>query len=305
MVADGLPVLSTLERRIVAGVILLGVLLLAGVVVLVVRWEEVKAWLDAPEVLRVNAAALEVPLPGDAEDDPTRSASASFGVLRAGWTDLAPRAALEQVAVGFDARDVAVDAVLCDDPTIPPGPQGRELECGLRVPVHDEELWVFATDHAPSGRAPLGRTAVWFAWDSLDMSWPLYERVVDDDPYPYPYAEPGSGEPQPASAAEVESALPDRYAGVTEHCWGTEPVDGVPCTIWEGPVDMVDLPADGQVDALVRELVAAGYFVDEAAPEWGAEPLTAHRFTVPGGWTGVQVTVRPEGDGLVARVMAL
>lgn len=300
-----MPVLSTLERRIVAVVLILGVLLLAGVVVVVVRWQDVKAWLDAPEVLRVNAAALEVPLPGDAEDDPTRSAAASFGVLRAGWTDLAPRAALEQVAAGFDARDVAVDAALCDDPTIPRGPQGRELECGLRVPVHDEELWVFATDHAPSGGAPLGRTAVWFEWDTLEMSWPLYERLRGEDPYPYPYAEPGSGEPQPATPEEVAAALPERYAEVTDQCWGPPPAGDASCTFWEGPVDTADLPDDGQVDALVREFVAAGYFVDEAGPDWAALPLTAHRFTVPGGWTGVEVTVRPEGDGLVARVMAL
>lgn len=305
MVADGLPVLSTLERRIVAAVVLLGVLLLAGAAVVVVRWQDVKAWLDAPEVLSVNAAALEVPLPGDAEEDPTRSASAQYGALRSGWTDLEPREALDEVAAALRARDVEVDPVLCNDPAIPLGPVGRELECGVRVPVHDEELWVFATDHTPSGEVPLGRTAVWFAWESLDMSGPLLERLADEDPYPYPFQEPGSGEPQPASPEEVAAALPARYAGVTAQCWWAAPVDESPCTIWEGPVDTADLPDDGQVDALVREFVAAGYFVDEADPDWAALPLTAHRFTVPGGWTGVEVTVRPEGDGLVARVMAL
>ncbi len=299
-----MPVLSTAERRVVAVVVILGVLLLAGAAVLVVRWADVKAWLDAPEVLRVNEAALAVPLPGDAEDDPTRSAAASFGVLRAGWTDLAPREALEQVGAGFDARDVAVDAVLCDDPAIPPGAQGREVQCGLRVPAADEELWVLAADETPSGGVPLSRTAVWFAWQTLDMSWPLYERLVDENPYPYPYQDADG--PPLTTPGQVETALPARYAGVTEQCWGAGSEDDLPCTMWEGPVDTTGLPdGDGQVEALVRELVSAGFFVDAADASWGGEPVDAHRFTAPGGWVGVHVTVRPEGDGLVARVSTL
>lgn len=296
--------LSTFERRLVAVVVLLGILLLAGAAVLVVRWEDVKAWLDAPEVLRVNEAALEVPLPGDAEDDPTRSAAATFGVLRAGWTDLAPRDALEQVAAGLDARDVTVDAVLCDDPAIPHGIQEREVECGLRVPVVGEELWVFATDHTPTGEVPLSRTAIWFAWELLDMSWPLYERLVAADPIPYPFE--GMDGPPLTTPDQVEAALPARYAGVTDQCWGPEVEGSTHCTMWEGPVALDGLPdGDGRADALVRELVEAGFFVDIADPSLGGEPLTAHRFTLAGGWIGMEIQVRQEGDGLVARVNAL
>lgn len=297
--------LSTLERRIVVVVLLLGVLLLAGVVVVLLRWAEIKAWLDAPEVLRVQAAALEVPMPGGAADDATRSACAQFGALRCGWTDRAPQQALEEVARELRDREVDVDVVLCDDPAVPLGPRDAELECGLRVPVLGEELWVFATDQTPTGAVPLTRTAVWFAWDALDMSWPLYERLAEQDPYPYPYDDPDAGEPQLAAPDDIEAVLPHRYAGVTGHCWGSLVEAEAPCVIWEAPVDVTDLPADEQVEALVRELVEAGFFVDAADPSWGGEPLTAHRFTVPGGWTGLEVAVRPEGDGLVARVMAL
>ena len=303
MVADGLPVLSTLERRAVAVVIALAVALLAGVVVVLLRWADIKAWLDAPEMLRVNEAALEVPLPGNAEDDPTRSASAQFGALRSGWTELAPRDALEQLAEAL--RDVDVDPVLCDDPALPRGPRDHELECGLRVPVHDEELWVFAIDHTPSGEVPLGRTAMWFAWDTYDMAWPIYERLVAADPVPYPFEE--SDGPPLTTPEQVDAALPARYAGVTDQCWGPDPTGEVPCTMWEGPVDTADLPDDGQgrAQALVRELVAAGFFVDAADPSWSSEPLSAHRFLTAGGWTGLKVDVRPEGGGLVAGVMAV
>lgn len=289
-----------------AVVLLLGVLLLAGVVVVVLRWADIKAWLDAPEMLRVNAAALEVPFPGaDTEEDPTRSAAAGFGALRTGWTELAPRAALDEIAVALGDRDVAVDPVLCDDPAVPHGSQDREVECGLRVPVVGEELWVLATDHTPSGEVPLGRTAVWFTWDTFDMSWPLYERLVAADPVPYPFED--SDGPPLTTPEQVEAALPARYAGVTDQCWGPDPTGEVPCTMWEGPVDTADLPDGGRerAQALVRELVAAGFFVDAVDPSWSSEPLSAHRFTMAGGWTGLKVDVRPEGDGLVARVMAL
>lgn len=297
--------LSTLERRIVAVVLLLGVLMLAGVVVLLVRWEDVKAWLDAPEVLRVNTAALEVPLPEGAEEDPTRSACGQQGALRCAWTPAAPQEAVDGVVSGLRALDVEVENVVCGDDALPSAAMlGSEIACGARVPLRDAELWVLATDVTPSGRVPLGRTALWFAWNTADMSWPLFERIVEADPYPYPFVDPESGEPHPATPEEVRDALPERYVGVTDHCWAGVEEDPV-CTIWEAPVDVADLPAEGQVEALVRELVAAGFFVDAADASWGGEPLRAHRFTVPGGWTGVQVTVRPDGDGLVAQVHAL
>lgn len=286
------------------GVVVAAVVLLVGAVVVVLRWDHVKAWFDAPDLLRVEAAAREVPLPGDAQEDATRSAAAQIGVSRAGWTDLAPRAALEELAVGLRARDVTVDPVLCEDPAVPLAPSGGVIECGMRVPVVGEDLWVLATDRTPRGEVPLTRTAVWFAWDTLDMSWPLYERLVAADPYPYPFRDADDGGPQPASAEEVATALPDRYVAVLDHCWEPARVEGT-CIAWEAPVDTGDLPADRQVEALVRELVEAGFFVDVADPVWGDEPLRAHRFTVPGGWTGVQVTLRFTADGLVAQLHAL
>lgn len=304
MVAGRLPVLSTFERRLVAAVVLLATVLLAGVVVAVVRRADIKAWLDAPEVLAVNAAALAVPLPGGAEDDPTRSAC-PFGSMRCAWVDVPPVDAVAEVAAGLAARDVDVDGVLCDDPALPPGPLGGTFACGARVVVADEELWVLATDRTPIGGVAFTRTALWFAWDTTQMSWPPYERIADADLYPYPYA-PGVAEPVPASTAEVGAVLPDRYAGVLEHCWaGLPDTPEEPCHVWEAPVDVPDVPSDQQVALLVGELVEAGFFVDAADPSWDDGPLTARRSTGPGGWTGATVAVRRDGDALVARVLAL
>lgn len=284
-------------------VVIAGMLVIAGGLVAFVRWDDIKAWADAPEVLRVNTAALDVALPPGSTEDPTRSACAMTGALRCAWTTQSPRDAVTDLADGLRALDVEVDAVLCDDPALPSGPQDGELACGVRIAAADEELWILATDRTPSGGVPLTRTAVWFAWDTIDMSSPLYERVVAADPYPYPSTD--DGEPHLASSSAVEDALPARYAGITQHCWQGPPVGGAPCTSWEAPIDTGGLPADGQVEALVRELADAGFFVDGADPSLAGAPLIAHRFTVPGGVTGVEVYVRMEGGELVARVLAL
>lgn len=291
--------LSRLERRLLAGAVVVALLLVVGAVVVVVRWPHVKAWLDAPEVLRVNAAVLAIDLPG--EDDPTRTAAAWIGATRAAWSDLAPREAATRAAAALAERDVDVEPVLCDDPALPAAPLGGTVACGARVGVHDEELWVLATDRTPRGGVPLGRTVLWFAWDGTDMSMPLAERLLAEDPDVEAFA----SDPQVPDADQVEALLPPRYRGVTAHCWG-EPPAGEACTIWEAPVDLADLadlPAADQVAALVRELVHAGYFVEAADPAWAGDPLTARRMVA--GWTGVDVRLRLTDDGPVARVAAM
>lgn len=301
MVAGGLPVLTAVGRRVVVGLVVVGLLVAGGAVALVLRWEDVLAWLDAPAVLRVNAAALEVDLPPGAVEDPTRTACAGQGALRCAWTDAPPQQAVADVVAGLRALDVDVADAVCGGDALPSTAMpGSEIRCGARVTVRGAKMWVLATDTAPFGGVPLGRTALWFSWDTVDMSWPLYARVAAADPYPY--AEEASPIP---TEDEVAAVLPARYRAALDACWRLPEDDPAgPCHAWEGPVDVVDLPGDGQVEALVGELVAAGFFVDAAEPGWTGAPMSAHRFVRAGGWSGVVVSVRLEDGGLVAHVTA-
>lgn len=289
-------------RLVVAGFLTFAVLVVAGAVAVVVKWDEVEAWLDAPEVLRVNAAALEVALPEGTEEDPTRSACAHQGALRCAWSEAPPLEAVAGVVAGLRALGVAVEDIVCGDDALPSSAMpGSEIACGARVPVRDAELWVLATDETPFGGVPLGRTALWFAWNTLDMSWALYERVAAADPYPY------AEEAYPVvSEADVAAALPARYRAALGSCWRAPDEDPAePCRAWEGPVDVADLPGGGTVEELVAELAAAGFFVDAADPGWAGAPLSAHRFVRVGGWSGASVTVQREDGEIVAHVFAL
>ncbi len=293
--------LGRTEKWILGVVAGFGLLLLVGAVVAAVRWADVKAWLDAPDVLAVNAAALAVPLPPGSTDDPTRSACGHYGALRCSWTTLAPDAAVDALAAGLRAAEVEVPPTLCDDAGLPRAARDGLVACGVRIPAADSELWLLATDRTPVGGVPLGRTAVWFVWDTLDMPWPLYERLIAADPYLL------DGEPPLATPSQVEAALPGRYRGITEHCW--DPAGTLAgsdeCHVWEAPVDVADLGAQDAVGALVRELADHGFFVDSADPTGADVLVQGHRFTAEGGWTGVQLAVRAEADGLVARILLL
>lgn len=289
-------------RWVVGGVLTLAGLLVAGAVAVVVKWDDVNAWLDAPEVLRVNEAALEVALPEGTEEDPTRSACAHQGALRCAWSEAPPQDVLADVVAGLRALDVDVEDAVCGVDALPSTAMpGSEIACGARVPVRDAELWVLATDVTPFGGVRLGRTAVWFTWNSLDMSWPLYERVAAADPYPY------SEEEYPVvSEADVAAVLPARYRAALGSCWRAPDEDPAePCHAWEGAVDVSDLPGGGTVEELVEELAAAGFFVDAADPGWAGAPLSAHRFVRAGGWSGAVVTVQREDGETVASVFAL
>lgn len=280
-------------RWIAVVVVMLAVLVLAGAVAVVVRWEDVKAWLDAPDVLAAEDAVRDVALPAGFEEDPTRSGCAPWGSSRCAWTDLPPQEAAESLAERLRAAGVELGDVRCDVPEA--GPEGMSVgapQCGATATVQGADLWLQAIDRTPSGDVPLGRTAVWAVWDGSTMSMPLWERL---------WAHQGGprGEVGPPTAAEVEALLPDWLAGATgEPCTSGGPGT---CTAWEVPLDAAALPGGGEVEALVHDLVAAGYFVSVADPTHAA-PIQAHRFTGAGEWTGVDLVIRDWEAGPVALV---
>ncbi len=283
-----MPVLrSRLERSVLAGVVVAGVLVLAAGIWALVNQDRIEVWLTGEELVAAQRTAVSVDLPAQLEHDPTRSACDSWTALRCAWSDEAPQSAVELMSgaladAGLDVGDVVcaeeasgsivTDVLVAEDPV-----------CAAPVDVARDRLWVVATDRTPRGHVPLGRTAVWVTWDESGLSAPMYERLsrewdfVATEEYVAPNAD------------DVAHLLPDRFLPLLEGPCRTESADG--CSDWEGPIDLGDLGAD-PVPALVAELTAAGFFVDGADTDPGEQSVGAHRFLREDAPEGMTVTVR-------------
>jgi len=290
-------VLSRLERWILVSVVLAGVLVLATGVWAVVNRDRVTVWLTGDEVAAAQRVAMTAALPSGLEDDPTRSACATWSALRCAWSDASPAEAVQLMADVLAAAGVDVGAVACDDrPDLPEGLALRGAACVAEVPVAGETMWVIAMDRTPEGGVPLGRTAAWATWDELAMSTPMVERLQRE----WGWADPMAW--SPLSATDVAAVVPSRLAPVLEEPCRTEGPDG--CYDWIGPVDLADL-GDDPVPALVAELVSAGYFVDAADADPSGIAVRAHRFVDTDTGRGLWLTVTVDGDVPTAQVFTL
>lgn len=285
--------LSRLERAILVAVVLAGVVVLAAVVVAAVRWQHIKAWLDAPDVIAAHRAVATADLPPALEADPTGSACEDWTAIRCAWADVPAEDAAEAMAVALRAAGVAVDPVVCDRDDLPTLLDGESPRCGATAEVRDATLWVLATDETIVGGVPLGRTATWVAWDATTLSTPLMERMSSE----WEWAAPA----ERLDPDLVAALVPGRIRVVLdEPCWAE---DDSGCFVWRGLVDVSDLDEGGVVAGLVAELTADGHFVGSADPDWGA-PIQAHRFSSTNRSTGVAVTLRDEGGVVVAEVLS-
>lgn len=290
-----MPVLTATGKRVVVAVVVVGLLVVAGAVVAVLRRDAIAAWLDAPDVLAVNRATLELELPPGLADDATFSAARAGALpVRTAWADQAPRDAVADVAEALRRDGVDVDDVRCNgEGPLPRVLHDGEVVCAAPAPVRGVSLWVVATDRTTGG-VPLGRTALWFEWDP--MAPELADRVYAEEPY----ASVADAVLERLSPAEVAAVLPPRFSGALDTCTGETATD---CYRWQGAVDTSDLPADDVVPALVRELTEHGFMVASADASW-TEDITAHRRFGPG-LNLLRVVIRREGDGLVAVIIPL
>lgn len=294
MAPRGLSVLSRLERRIVVGVVLAGVLLLAGAIWAVLNRERVEVWLTGDEVAAAHRAAMTTPLPAGLEDDPTLSACQTWMAVRCAWSDETPEAAARLLSDALTDAGLDVGAVVCGDQLALESIGSPDAVCAAAVPVARERLWVVTTDRTPEGAVPLTRTAAWLVWDEDRLSWPMIERINQEW---FGTAPPTI--PEPPSPQEVAQELPGRLVPLIDgECL---PGGGV-CTAWTGPVDLSDL-GDDPVAGLVAELTRAGYFVDAAEPE--RPDVQAHRFFDAGSRQGLTVSVREVDGEIVAEVFVL
>lgn len=114
-----------------------GVLMLAGTVLVVLRWAEVKAWLDAPAVLDAETTVRDLDLPASFDDDATNSACDLAG-SRCAWTALPPDEAVAQLAGALVDAELPVAEVTCAEAGLP-------VLAGLLpdrlAPVVDEPCW--------------------------------------------------------------------------------------------------------------------------------------------------------------------
>lgn len=272
--------------------VVVGVLALVAVAAVVPRWneivDEVQARLDAPDVLAANRAALELELPPDFEG------GGAFAVgeasLRSAWTDLAPEAAVDALAAALRGAGVPVGDTTCGaEPR--PGPR-LSVACTARATVRGADLMVLAANRTGVGDVPLGRTAIWVTWDNVTMSDALMDRVAAEAS---PHT-PARG----LTEEEILAALPPRYSGALATCTGLRD----PCYRWEGTADAGDLPADGAVAALVRELTDRGFVVTSADPS-GADPIEAYLWEYEGEHVLISLTAQRAGDGLITMVVTL
>lgn len=282
---DGLG-LGRTGRRVVAGIVVAALLLLAGAVVVVLRWEQIKAWADAPAALDAQRAAMTVELPAGIQDDPTLGACDLIDTLRCGWTTASPRDAVVAVAEALEAAGLDVDDVACDEAGVQRPMTGGTLPCGAPARLSGATMWVLATDRTPEGGVPFGRTSVWIAWDSLGISTSLAERLWADLPML------GT---RPLTLDEARALLPQRFAdAVGTGCAADQPG----CLAWEAPLDATDL-GDDPAATLVRELAEAGLFPAKAGngPHATVAFASGRTTAADGELLGLFVAVRHGPDG--------
>ncbi len=234
-------------RRVVVGIVVAAVLLVAGGVVVALHWADVRAWADAPAVLDAHRTALAVPMPAGIDDDPTLGACDMLDTVRCGVTAEPPRDAVEAFAGALRDGGLDVDDVVCDDADMPMRVLGGAAACGAAARLPGATLWVLATDRTPVGGVPFGRTAVWAGWDTASMSGPLLERLAAELPVVVG---------RPITAEEARALLPERLAATVGT--GCRPDDAT-CLAWDAPLDATGL-GDDPAATLVRELVDAGLF---------------------------------------------
>lgn len=284
--------LSRVERATLVAVVLVGVLVLTAMVVAALRWQDIKAWLDAPDVIAAHRAVVAADLPPELEPDPTGSACEDWTAIRCAWADVPAEDAAEAMASALRAAGVAVDPVVCDGQGLPALLGGESPRCGAAAEVRDATLWVLATDETIVGGVPLGRTAAWVAWDAMTLSIPLMERMASE----WEWAVPA----ERLDSELVAALVPERVRAVLDAPCRAE--DDTGCFVWRGPVDVSDLDPDGVVAGLVAELTADGHFVGSADPDWST-PIRAHRFSSTNRSTGVAVTLRDEDGVVVAEIV--
>ncbi len=292
--------LGRTARRVVAGMVLAGLLLVAGGVAVALRWDEIKAWADAPAVLEAHRAAEAMALPDGFADDPTLSACDPSMPVRCAWATAPAREAVAALREALAAAGLHPGDVVCDTGRLPQLWWGGKPECGAAVRLPGATLWALATATAPVGGVPLGRTAAWMMWDAPAMSDELFSRLRPELELPQ-----AATDLTPDEAAAV---VPERYRTVLAGaCAGRRPGavtagSDAGCFPAFGSLDVSDLGAD-PLPGLVAELSDDGLM-----PLVGGsreEPLVqATRFfrDVDGSRQGVLVVVRRTSDGLQGEI---
>lgn len=292
--------LGRTARRVVVGMVVAGLLLVVGGVVVVVRWDEIRAWADAPAVLAAHRTVEGMTLPAGFVDDPTLSACDPSMPVRCAWATGPAREAVTALRQALTTAGLPPGDVVCDAGQLPVLWWGGRPECGAAVRLRGATLWVLATATAPLGGVPLGRTAAWMMWDAPTMSDELFSRLQPELELPRAGAD--------LTPDEAAAVVPERYRAVlAETCAGhgsgavTDGTDAA-CFPAFGALDVSDLGTD-PVPGLVAELSDDGLM-----PLIGGsreQPLVqATRFfrDTDGSRQGVVVVVRRTADGLQGEV---
>lgn len=293
MAPPDLPVLTEAGlgragKRVVVGVVVVGLLVIAGGVLAFVRRDEIRAWADAPAVLDAHRTVQAMALPAGLVDDPDLSACAPADPVRCAWTDLNPSDAVEALVGALQGAGLKPGRVVCNPAELPVLWGDGAPDCGAPVELSGATAWAVATDSAPVGGAPLGRTAAWVMWDTAAMNPALLDRLVGE--LDWAVTEPS------LSSAEAQALVPARYRSAAA-CVGADDPGG--CSLALGALDVSDLGSE-PVAAMVAELTDAGLFVvvGDADPEV-AVPIQAVGFfrDTDGRRRGLVVTVRQvDGD---------
>jgi hypothetical protein len=263
-----LHVLSRLERATLVAVVVVGVLVLTAMVVAALRWQHIKAWVDAPAVLDAHRTMQVLDLPVEFTADTTLTACDPSDPVRCAWTDQTAPDAVEALVGALRDAGLKPGPVVCDSVALPALWRGGVPECGAPLELSGATAWAVATARSPVGGVPLGRTAAWVMWDRTSMSSALLDRLVPELDQPAPDI--------PLSPAEVTALMPARFrfAG-TDDCspFG----DAALCSL-VAELDVSDLGAD-PVPALVAELTDAGLYVTAGDADPGSStPVEAVRF---------------------------
>jgi len=242
--------LDRIGRRVAIGVVVAGLLVIAGGVLAFMRWDDIKAWGDAPAVLDAHRTMQVLDLPAELDVDTTLTACDPSAPVRCAWTDLDPSDAVEALVGALRDAGLEPGSVVCDSEALPMLWGGGPPECGAPLEFSGATAWVMATAEVPGGDVPLGRTAVWVMWDTGSMSSALLDRLVPELDAPV--------QDDPLAPAEVAALVPARYrfAGSADCTHGPDAAVCYPA----GELDVSDLGAD-PVPALVAELADAGLYV--------------------------------------------
>jgi len=136
--------LDRIGRRVAIGVVVAGLLVIAGGVLAFMRWDDIKAWGDAPAVLDAHRTMQVLDLPAELDVDTTLTACDPSAPVRCAWTDLDPSDAVEALVGALRDAGLEPGSVVCDSEALPMLWGGGPPECGAPLEFSGATAWVMA-----------------------------------------------------------------------------------------------------------------------------------------------------------------